>query len=457
MAQEELDPRKHNSEECVNPQCDICKYKKPFDFPREITEAYKNGQLIIFAGAGISTERREIFPVSFSNEIKIQLGIPKEEKIKFSTLMTKYCNLTGSKKELFTDIKQRIDYVTSFPELFFRATEFHRELSVIPHLDEVFTTNWDDFFEKECGSTPIVTGQDFALFQDISGRKIFKIHGSISNYSSIIATEEDYRKCYRQMQKGIIGAVLKNLLVTKTIVFVGYSLGDEDFQKIYNLLKKDTNGIMPSSYIVTLDENAETKIRLLKMNTLPINTDSSYFIHEFKKKLVEEKLMLPETNFEGINEKLEKVITEHHKLSLLDLNKYPDSIYSLAYQDGLMHAFERILLKMNTGEYSCMTHLSNTITDYDKIIKDKLHQKNYWDVAYFRGYQNGLIYLFTTKDRESIPLYYLFGENDVLTFEDFFKFQKNASKKHKTAHQKAVSLIKKIKPKETVMHHRPFL
>lgn len=378
-------------------------------------------------------------------------------KAKFSTLMTKYCDINKSKKGLFNDIKNRIDYITSFPELYFRATEFHRELSTIPHLDELFTTNWDDFFEKECGSTPIVTGQDYAIFQDVKGRKIFKIHGSISNYGSIVATEDDYRKCQRQLLRGIIGAVLKQLLVTKTIIFFGYSLGDEDFQSIYNFLKKDTDGNMPTSYIVTLDENVETKIRSLKMNTKAINTDSSYFVHEFKKKLVEEKLMLPEESYEGINEILIKVTLEHHKLSSLDLNKYPDSIYSLAYQDGLMHAFERILEKMNTGEYSCLTHLSKMIMDYDIIIKDKLSHKNYWDVAYFSGYQSGLMYLFSTENRASIPLYYLFSENDVLTYEDFLKCQKTASKMHKTAHKKALNMVTKVKPKDTVFHHPPFL
>lgn len=451
-----IDLSEHNSEECKNPQCEICKCKKPFEFPTEIIGAYQKGRLIIFAGAGISTERNGVFPISFYEDIKNELGIPKKEQMSFSKLMTEYCKKTGSRKDLLNAIKDRIDYVTAFNELYLQATEFHRELSTIPHLDEIFTTNWNDFFEKECGATPIVTGEDFAVFQDITGRKVFKIHGSVSNYGSIVATEEDYRKCYRRLGSGVIGAILKHLLVSKTIIFVGFSLEDEDFQKIYRLLKKDTNDIMPLSYIVTLDEHAQDKIQALKMNTSPIITDAAYFIEKFKEKLVEEKNMLPDTNFDDLFEILEKVRSEHYKLSLLNLNDHPDCIYSLAYQDGLSHSFQRAIKKMSFGEYSCIVHLSQLIESYDERIKQYLHNKRYMDFAYFQGYQNGLIYIIDTKSRDSLPLYYLFRQGDILTYEQYIKFEVDAPKMHKSAHERAVKLINEIKPNDVVIHHPPF-
>lgn len=450
------DQSKHNSEECKNPQCEICKRKKPFKFPSEIVEAYKKGQLIIFAGAGISTERKGVFPTSFYEDRKIEIRIPKEEKISFSKLMTKYCEVTGSRKHLLKAIKDRLDYVTAFPELYWQATEFHRELSTIPHLDEIFTTNWDDFFERECDATPIVTGEDFAVFQDIPGRKVFKIHGSVRNYGSIVATEEDYSNCYRRLGSGVIGAILKHLLVSKTIIFVGFSLEDDDFQKIYRLLKKDTKGIMPLSYVVTLDEHTEEKIKTLKTNTFPIITDAAYFIQEFKKKLVEEKLMLSDTNFSGISEILEKALFEHHRLASLNLNEHPDSIYSLAYQDGLIHAFQRAINKMNSGEYSCMVHLAQIIESYDEYIKMYLHNRRYWDVAYFTGYQSGLMYLISTNNRHSIPLYYLFGQRDILNYEQYIKYEREASKIHKASHERAIKIIRRLQPNETTVHHKPF-
>lgn len=210
---------KHDSTVCRVPECEICKLKRPFELPPEIINAYKVGNLVIFAGSGVSTESAGVYPSTFYQCIKDELNLPKEEQIRFSKLMSLYCSHPRSRKDLFQAIKERIDYVKSFPELYNRATEFHRELSTIPHLDEIFTTNWDDFFERECDATPVVTGQDFAVLQDTPERLVFKLHGSIYNYGSIVATEEDYRNCYRRLSTGIIGAKLKILLVSKTLVF----------------------------------------------------------------------------------------------------------------------------------------------------------------------------------------------------------------------------------------------
>jgi hypothetical protein len=302
-----------------------------------------------------------------------------------------------------------------------------------------------------------VTGADFAIFQDIPGRKVFKIHGSISNYGALVATEEDYKKCYRRLGTGIIGAVLKHLLVSKTIIFVGYSLVDEDFQKIYRLLKKDAGGIMPLSYIVTLDEHAGDKIKNLKMNTTPIITDASYFIEEFKKILVTEKLMLPDSNFDGLYDLLPKVLKEHHTIDTLNLNDHPDSIYSLSYQDGLIHAFTRAINKMSSGEYSCASRLIQIIENYNNIfIKPNIQVQNYWNAAYFIGYRNGLICILDVGGRDTLPLYFLFGQKDIHTYEQYLKAEQQAYKKHKISHEKAKQLIKQKKPNEVTFHHLPF-
>jgi len=446
---------KHDAEHCTVSECEICKLKISFELPPEIVDAYKEGNLVIFAGSGVSTESSGVFPLTFYQEIKDELNIPKEEKIRFSKLMTLYSSNPRTRKDLFQAIKNRIDYVKSFPELYERATEFHRELSTIPHLDEIFTTNWDDFFERECYATPIVTGEDFAVLQDTSGRKVFKVHGSIYNYGSIVATEKDYKKCYRRLSKGIIGAKLKILLMAKTLVVFGFSFDDEDFQRLYRLLKKEVGGLIPRSYVVTLDEQAKEKLSSLRINATPIITSAAFFVQQFKTKLVEEKLMLPDEKFDGIFEALEKVMIEHGKTSTHYLQNHPDSIYSLFYQDGLQHAFDRILSTKNSGEYSCAIRVVRLIESYDDLIKQRLHERGYPDVAYFTGYQSGLIYLLLDeKGRESIPLYFLFKCGDIMSFDEYIKLEKNAANKHKAAHKLAEMLASRIS-NGLVYHRRP--
>lgn len=444
----------HNPEECRDPDCVQCQRRKPFDMPPEIIDAYKRNELLLFTGSGISTENKSVFPKSFYYNIAHELGV-LDDNLSFPSLMTLLTSPPRSRKDLILEIKKRIDTVNAFPELFGCATEFHRELATIPNLTEIVTTNWDDYFEKMCDATPIVTGEDYAVFQDIPGRKVFKIHGSISNYGSIIATEEDYEKCYEQLNRGIIGAKLKLLLISKTVVYIGYSLDDEDFRKIYQLLQEDTKGLMPHAYLVTLDEDAQKKLDLYGINITPIITDGVYFISELKKQLVSENLMMPDTNYDGVYEALSKVLTEHRKLYALRLKDHPDAIYSLVYQDGLQHAFSRILNTMNSGLCSDYQYVVNVIEKYEEIIKGCRSVGNYPDVAYFTGYRNGWIFFLDVSARPALPLYYLFKCENIQTFEEFIEKEKQAPDLHKAAHRTAKKMIKNIKSDNVAYHRIP--
>jgi len=174
---------------CGNPNCAGCQTRFHFEMPEEIPRAVKEGRLALFAGAGVSTEARGVFPHTFYEEIAAELGIDLSEDLPFPALMSRFCRIRG-RRELLIRIKKRFDYLDSFPEVCSRASRFHETVSTIPFLQEIFTTNWDELFEDVCGATPIVSSEDYA-FWDLPGRKVFKLHGSVSHYGSIVATEED--------------------------------------------------------------------------------------------------------------------------------------------------------------------------------------------------------------------------------------------------------------------------
>ena len=213
-------------------ECAICKNNKPFNMPSRIVEAAINGDLVLFCGAGISTEGKNVLPYSFYESIKSELGETDDNK-PFSSVMQNYCEQADGRKKLLNKIRERFNYIHSFPELERQATSFHRELSEIHPIRTIITTNWDTYFEEYCGAIPITIPDDFAFWDDHS-RFVIKIHGSINNLSSIIATKEDYDGCFKQLRDGIIGATIKTILATKTVVFVGFSFGDEDFSQVIN-------------------------------------------------------------------------------------------------------------------------------------------------------------------------------------------------------------------------------
>jgi hypothetical protein len=273
-----MNKSRENNKSCT---CFFCSKKLPFDLDEQLFESFKTGNLVLFAGSGISTERPGVFLSSLYEDVCEDLKIDPNDSLSFSDLMTKFCEQANGRAKLLQKIKERFSYIDSFPELYKSATTFHSELSTMYTINTILTTNWDDYFEKECGAIPFVTAEDFA-FWSISGRKVFKIHGSVNNYGSLVATKKDYNNCYTRLTKGIIGSQLKLMLATKTIVYIGFSFKDDDFLKIHKLLSREMKDIRPQSYIVTLDKSSDA--RFLKHGLIPIYTDGTHFLSVLKKK-----------------------------------------------------------------------------------------------------------------------------------------------------------------------------
>jgi hypothetical protein len=306
--------------------------------PSEFLSAVTKGKLVVFAGGGISTEDRVVLPNTFYEGVADEISVTKSDALDFPTLMSRFCDQPNGRQKLITRIAERLAYVKSFPELYGGATAFHRELSTIFQIDTIITTNWDDFFERECGATPYVSAEDFGLWE-LPGRKVFKIHGSVNNVGSIVATVEDYKRCYKRLKTGLMGSALKTLLATTTILYIGYSFQDTDFLKIHQLLTSEMKGMRPHSYIVTLDESA--KARYAETDITPIITAGTHFLVRLKEHLVEQEEMLSDSVFRGIPETYSRVLAGHAFVSNVGLRKYPTAILTLSCQDGLMHTLSR--------------------------------------------------------------------------------------------------------------------
>lgn len=435
--------------------CESCKYKKEFDMPVDIIDALKDDRLVLFAGAGISTENRRCYPSTFYEKIKEEMHLSDSEQLKFSQIMSRYSEQPNGRRKLINHIKERFAYVESFPELYRQATGFHKELSSVYFIRDIITTNWDDYFERECGATPFTTAEDF-VFWDLSDRRVLKIHGTIRNYGSLVITAEDYKKCYRQLNKGVLGGYLKNFLATKTLLFIGYSFGDEDFSMIQQYLSKEMRGLNPHAYVVTIDDNAKEKFK--GMNITPIITDCTFFIEKLKELLIKDDLIIPDDNLYMASGYLEFMYGIHKKIDEIDLRTNPEVIYTLSYQDGLIHALERVEARHKTGEYSNPYNIINVTQAYLEERAVKLKKKQYFDVAYIDGYVNGMLFLINDKElKDKTNPFYLFSYRDKINnFEEYLNLINNDKVYHKNARNLAEKIVKTVGPEITV-HHPPFL
>ena len=442
-----------------NCNCFFCKNNDEFDMPIFLLDQIKEGNVVLFAGAGISTESEIVLPYSLYDDVADDLELSEDNEFSFPELMTQYTNKPNGRISLLKKIKKRFDYISSFPDLYKRATQFHRELSTIFPIQNIITTNWDDYFEKECNAIPFVTDKDFALWE-IEGRKVFKLHGSINNLGSLVINLSDYEKCYKELQEGGIGAHLKLILMTSIILYVGYSFTDDDFLRIHSLVKEKMGDLLPQAYIVTIDKDQIQKFNDLDLIT--IFTDATYFLKGIKRHLVDEKVLLPDDVFQDVCEKLEEIKFDQH-LVQMRLIEFPEIIYTLSYQDGLRHSFERMLELKKSGYYSNPYKIFHVMMYYEELKKVAIENNRYHDVAYIEGYVNGLLYLQISekKEREIMPTFYLYGnENEITDLETFsLELEKRDIKMSSPeAYFLAVQIIDDINnDPDITIHHPPYL
>ncbi len=158
-------------------KCLECGYDTDIPIPNRMVEDCHAGKLLLFVGAGASTESHNVMPATFYDVVARHVGT--SEDLAFPDLMTRFIE-QNSRSDLINLFYNRLRYIDSFPVLHDRATRFHKYVAQIPFLREIVTTNWDDYFEREADAVPLVYGPDFDYW-DLAQRKVLKVHEAYSH------------------------------------------------------------------------------------------------------------------------------------------------------------------------------------------------------------------------------------------------------------------------------------
>lgn len=187
----------------------------------ELADHARSGNLVVFVGAGVSATAGLPAWQSLLDRVGTDLGLDEEAIVHMHALDVRDQAALLSKHQ--ANFKTAVDSAL-------RASHFsllHGLLASLP-VREFVTTNFDTLLEgasKSPGNElTIVPGNPIRP----SSRWLVKLHGTLG--SDLVLTRADYRDV--RSQRGALFGLLQALLVTKHMLFVGYSMQDEDFNDV---------------------------------------------------------------------------------------------------------------------------------------------------------------------------------------------------------------------------------
>ncbi|MCT4632904.1 MAG: SIR2 family protein [Firmicutes bacterium] len=227
--------------------------EKYIDYIEEIQKASKNDKLVFFVGAGVSLLSEYPSWTELVNKFYTKLYKRKKRK-KFTyeeclQIPEQFLKLKGQKE--FDKIIKSTFNVEKEPNI------VHSKMLLL-NPAHFLTTNYDELIEKACnnrGKYYSVISSDVDVAYASSSKYILKCHGDFSNgYSAdnIVLMDEDYLNYENKF--ALTSNLMKSIMSTHTIVFIGYGLADYNIKIILNWVKKLQKDGYRKPFFIKVDE-----------------------------------------------------------------------------------------------------------------------------------------------------------------------------------------------------------
>lgn len=164
----------------------------------------------------------------------------------------------------------------------------HQALAKIPHFHNIFTTNYDTLLEDSYTGDicqVIRKDADCAYLDDKKPVKVFKIHGDFTNQDFVVITSSDYDNYFKERPNPQMWDIVKNDFLTKHILFIGYSLADDNILDIIKNISETVNKNQKDMFLIAPKISPINQGKLKKMKVHYYDAFASDFFAELKKEL----------------------------------------------------------------------------------------------------------------------------------------------------------------------------
>jgi hypothetical protein len=147
------------------------------------------------------------------------------------------------------------------------------------------TTNYEDLLYKHtnCKTYPMLLRDiDFSTQTLFDKKRVFHLHGHLSNAGSIVISRDSYQELYNDEK---YNNLLKSVTSTKKLLFMGFSFDDQFIQKLI----MDHREFFKGQHYILLDNPTYSKVKELKdkygLTTIKYNSKKSSHPEEIRKVL----------------------------------------------------------------------------------------------------------------------------------------------------------------------------
>jgi hypothetical protein len=193
----------------------------------------RRGSLVVFLGAGVSAGAGLPTWSGLLNELGKDCDFTDAERQRLGKLspLDQARLIAGRLRLDRSKLGARIGELTTAS----RHSLAHALLAALP-VDEYVTTNYDELFEiaSDAADRPLRV-LPYSAASDAQ-RWLLKLHGSVGHPDDIVLTREDYLR-YSDQRQALVG-VVQALLMTRHMLFVGFSLDDDNFHRIVDDVRK---------------------------------------------------------------------------------------------------------------------------------------------------------------------------------------------------------------------------
>lgn len=190
-------------------------------------------QLVLFVGGGVSMGAGLPSWSQLMDRLATEAGLPDDQRSSFAALdeLDQAGIVQHRLAQAGVGLGDLVSRLLTAP----RTSLAHALLANLP-VREVVTTNYDRLFELASQAA----GRRVAVLPhertDPGGRWLLKLHGSTEHPEEIVLTREDYLR-YRERRAALAG-IVQALLITKHMLFVGFSLRDDNLHRIVDEVRR---------------------------------------------------------------------------------------------------------------------------------------------------------------------------------------------------------------------------